>query len=207
MTTIRAMVTLPMDTGAASDSVVNTWHFVTVTDAPSTLDGISNALSTFYSSLNSILSQNINHSAVSIRFYSLEQAKPRPPIYTKNISITSPSPAVVLPPELAICLSFQATRQAGVNQARRRGRIFIGPLNINAQNAGNIDTTKVTLVKDAGLALLTASRSSVEWEWVTSSATFAATPYTNPVDNGWVDNAFDIQRRRGWDASVRSTFT
>jgi len=61
----------------------------------------------------------------------------------------------------------------------------------------------VTALAAAGGALLTASTAAATWAWLTYST--VAPGYTQVV-NGWVDNEWDTQRRRGRAATSRTTF-
>jgi len=71
-----------------------------------------------------------------------------------------------------------------------------------------------------GLGLFTASSASAVWKWAVFSPTIAGgwfLPDTegppnlpaaySPVQSGWVDNAWDTQRRRGLEATARTVFT
>jgi hypothetical protein len=111
-----------------------------------------------------------------------------------------------LPPELAICVSFRAALASGVNAARRRGRVYIGPLSDNAREGGGdpqvASAARIALAQDAD-DLLTASNASADWSWGVYSRTDGI---LRPVVAGWVDDAFDVQRRRGLEPTTRSTY-
>jgi hypothetical protein len=49
-----------------------------------------------------------------------------------------------------------------------------------------------------------AAIASASWDWVVYSPTDDA---YHEVANGWVDNAWDTQRRRGYKPTSRTTFT
>lgn len=142
------------------------------------------------------------------------------PKYIEQFSIDAP--AVVgdgLPSECSAVLSFHGNLtdvpeeapdagDAGTApdrpRARRRGRIYFGPLLAATVFMDN----GVPRFGSPGLlaamgARLVASGLSMNLRWSIYSdqdRTFY------PVLGGWCDNAFDIQRRRGEEATVRSTF-
>jgi hypothetical protein len=94
---------------------------------------------------------------------------------------------------------------SGQPQARKRGRIYLGPFDTTQLNAdGRILPACQTTIRNAAQALLTASDVALDWSWAVYSPTNASGVI---VDNGWVDNEWDTQRRRGRAATTRSTFT
>ena len=88
---------------------------------------------------------------------------------------------------------------------RKRGRIFLGPLKTSV-----VDTTPAVprvatafatnVISTIGTTL--AATTIVTWGLLspTDGAIYAITA-------GYIDNAFDIQRRRGEDPSAKTTFT
>ena len=71
---------------------------------------------------------------------------------------------------------------------------------------GRLYTAGKTLIAQAGEDLLTASLAAADWHWVVYSTVQPAGQRTADVVNGWVDDAFDIQRRRGLAANSRQVF-
>lgn len=131
---------------------------------------------------------------------------------------------VNLPDEVASCLSFHAGlgTQPEVTplpptgpegdvhpRARRRGRIFIGPLNATATDTGSAviprpsDVFRADVVKSAA-EHLSADAAVDGWLW---SVWSRADDILRFVVGGWVDDAWDTQRRRGVSATTRTTFT
>lgn len=99
-------------------------------------------------------------------------------------------------------LSFQADKVSGLPQARRRGRVYFGPLGGAAEASGRPGTTLLSAVVAFGAALLSESNLA-DWTWVVYSTVNNGGA---PVTNGWVDNSFDTQRRRGLEWTARTTF-
>lgn len=109
-----------------------------------------------------------------------------------------------LPSEVAVCLSFRANPTPGGIQARRRGRIYFGPLTDNAiEYDGQVARPDSTMV---GFLLASANRlhdvTQASTEWVVHSRVADSNAV---IQVAWVDNAFDTQRRRGEAASGRTT--
>ena len=203
MPNVRCSVTLASSAGVLIDRPVNVWHF-TSDKVPATNSAIFSALSTFYNGLSTRLSAGIAQNGHEVKMYDLGDPQPRAPFYTNTFNFTSAPTAAPLPAETALCLSFQGIRVSGQSQARRRGRIYIGPIGANQIDAnGRPVSALITALVSAGNTLLTASLAAAEWNWCVYSTTDAAMVQ---VTNGWVDNAWDTQRRRGVSASTRSTF-
>jgi hypothetical protein len=146
-----------------------------------------------------------NWAASNIKFYDLSDPKPRAPFYDANFTIGGTPQSSHLPRELAICLSFQGARVSGSAQARRRGRVYLGPLGLtsNDSTTGRPLAAAISSIQGAAGTLRSASGSGV-WTWIVVSEVAGLNDVI--VTNGWVDNAFDIQRRRGVTPTSRSTF-
>lgn len=205
MAIVRCQLAFPSVGADTEDTVVNTWHF-DVDDA--TVAGVVNAqaaLDTFYTAIKAYLSPLQDWLGGRAKWYALNDPEPRAPFAEGTFIVSGAVAAGTCAPELAICLSFQGIRVSGSSQARRRGRVFLGPLGNNAVSttSGFIASAAQTSIQTAAQALLTASGLS-DWVWIVWSKTSASQVV---VDNGWIDNAVDVQRRRGVDSSSRLTFS
>lgn len=211
--TYLAAVSFPYFTLLPEDVVVNTWHFNFPVGDPAEGDfaNIRERLETFYSTVYSSVgfirfAPWIVPASNTIKMYNLEDATPRPPIYEASMALTSVTPVTTstIPPEAAICLSYQADGLAGVPQARRRGRVFLGGLG-SAIQAGSgvtfpgIANANRTAIGDAADALMNGAIAD-GWIWVVWSRT---TSSAAAVTNGWVDDEIDTQRRRGRAPTTR----
>ena len=215
---IRAQVVLQGGTMLPEDRFINTFHFEhDVTQYP-TLAGFVTAheppLSNFYDTSNPGQTQAIGayigefaNRVGTIRWYDLNDAEPRVPVIT---SFTMPAPvaAVSLPEETALVLSLRASPPV---TARRRGRIYLGPLALAATTTVDSSTTVPTrpaaqLMNDVCTAALMVRDAVIALPGNTHWTIRSVTPVVNGVDvaGGWVDNAFDTQRRRGPDATART---
>lgn len=183
-----------MDSGVPNDRVVNTWHFLA--DDTTELDtGPLNALTSFYTSIATYLSAAVQGSASWFRAYDLADPEPRAPVIEDNWNLGSTG-ATKLPPELAVVLSYEAPQQSGQSQARRRGRIYLGPFYVaaNDSSAGVVLQGTVDGIAAAAQTLLDASQAATTWSWQIYSRVNAS---SIEVMHAWVDNAWDVQRSRG----------
>jgi hypothetical protein len=218
-TTIRAQVSLESATLLPEDACLNVWHFNSAS-SPVTSDGaeIVAALDTFYNTCAEIYSANTITGEVVVKLWDLADPPPRIPIITDDFTITGLGEGDALPTECALVMSFQSLPVSGVNQRRRRGRLYLGPLNqgISTTALGVVRVTSDAM--DAVVAAATGMIGAGEgdtWQWSVFSPSTAGNPpwdesllfqATAFVDNGWVDDAFDTQRRRGTEAGSRVTF-
>lgn len=216
MTVKRAIVTIPSTSAIPRDIATNTWHFFGSGDNQDVLDQIEVDLNGFYHAIDGFLSSACDTTA-TVKVYNLGDNPPRVPEVTFDITLV-PDNGNNLPPECAICLSYRGSSVSGIPQARRRGRIFLGPLSLDVATNSN-DTVVVTdACRDAiaaaadGLAGAAADPGS---SWAVFSPTSAGVePWssgdliagTSLVVAGYVDNAFDTIRSRGTAATDRSVF-
>ena len=209
MTTVRCQARLQGDTGVPEDVFVNTWHVATGSaslDETMAVD-LSAAFSEFYLTSIPALSQALKVylspaiAGLEFRFYDLADAEPRVPII-KTPTFGTPSDKNPLPTEVAVCLSLTGDPPV---TPRKRGRVYIGPLNTDAAASGQTSDARV----DTGLRNLLAQLANRLVESLAPNTLVIlsrASGLQIPVTGGWIDNAFDIQRRRGMDANARTTW-
>lgn len=219
---MRAQVTIPLDSALPEDSFVNTFYFDGDDTLGEDLDSeyhsvVYNLLQTFYQSIDAYLANSVA-SPATLKIYDMRDPLPRVPEFTGTIPLTD-SAQPPLPSEVALCVSFQADPVSGVAQARRRGRVFIGPLPSTASfavvTAGQLrpHTALVGAFADAANAMAdgadTVGGSHVSWAVYSPTLDAIGTidDAFNDVTNGWVDNAYDTQRRRGAAPSSRTLWT
>jgi len=212
MPLFKFQVTIPTDSAIPKDFVTNTWHFYRTAAAPITdYDNVRDMLEDFYatapsgggSALTTYFAAALGGPAV-VKAYNLADTIPRAPVYESTFTF-NPTGTNQLPAEVALVMSFQAPRVSGVPQSRRRNRVYLGPWGTNAgQSTGRPDSTVTTQITRAGSDLIDAANASATWDWVVYSGT---TGEYEVVNNGWVDNAWDTQRRRGLAPSSRIAFS
>lgn len=229
MAIIRAQVILRHLSGLARDNAVNTFHFNGPTDEPTLVD-LRDSIGRFYYEpldigagvMNSVGKFLANHlGGVMVKLYDVTDEPAGPPILVSGEwGLPARAAADDLPSEVAMCLSFEGTPAAGLDQSRRRGRVYIGPLNQGAAgpgpNAVRIPTPGfATTLRMAGSRLALEVDDSAEM--VVYSRPYAGrganeefradgTPLpaiaaragsTVGIDRFWTDDALDTQRRRG----------
>jgi len=153
-----------------------------------------------------------------------------------DIAWTTPLPAVLgtgdLPREVAAVLSYQ-DGTSGISEdvpggpvgpagdthpaARHRGRIYVGPLNNAALGAGangpGLNVSFRTAATQAARQL-TENMTNLDLSGIIGTGTMLANwgiwsrkdHIIRGIEHGWMDDAFDTQRRRGIKATARTTF-
>lgn len=222
---LRCTVTVPADSGLPADAITQTYHFTTESTPPPALAlaEIANEIGDCYDAFGSFLSKLYSWSTAYATFYNLADPKPRVPLGEYPLAMTTlPSEAGTnysLPAEVALTVSFEGNQISGEPQSRRRGRVYIGPWQIGGSLDHASPPSAFTTALDNGFtALLAASDASAEWTWCvhspsllagTTKPPLAPQPLAStffPVVRGWVDNAWDTQRRRGIQATTRTLF-
>jgi hypothetical protein len=213
-------------TGLPEDRVINDFAFATGATAPTTteLAEIGDYVDDFFraipsgagSAVGSWIGEAINRSAThTMEFYSISAAGLGSPILVNNwLGPVAPVDSSNLPTEVAAVLSFHAdltgVQEEGAGgtrpRARRRGRVYIGPLGqssiTHAAENPLISSTLTGVLAAAGNAMRVAADAD-GLPWCVWSRTDQV---LRPITGGWVDNAPDTQRRRGTDATTRSTW-
>lgn len=226
MSEVLAVVCLAHKSGLPQDTMVNNFVFRTATTPPSTgeVDSIRDALIEFYNTgagspshavANALSTVVDRGTGVSLfKYYlldgHLDGSAHGSPFRTDTWTIGSAVGTLTnFPSEVAVCLTYHTAYltdpEFGTGgsrpRARDRGRIYLGPL----RNQIALLATDNEPVLDPDWAQAFAAAASrlvadTDTTWVQWSRKNVA---TNVVSSGWVDNAFDTQRRRGPDATSR----
>ncbi len=204
MAAIRAQVVLHTVDAVPANFVTNSFCFMG-TDPGADTTGITTAIKDFYDDITSgYWSSVIAPSGHEVKYYDLPGTTPNYPIEEDTFALGFTPSGTPLPSEVALCLSFHGARTPGFPQARRRGRIYFGPLSSSANSSGRPIAALVTAMANAA----TTFKANIEalgtgTEWAVWSVADQA-----PVDitGGWVDNVFDTQRRRGLVETSRTTW-
>lgn len=192
------------DNGLAEDRVVNGWHFHSDVSPAIDFDNVRDMLQDFYSTpavgtrISSFMPTHLDPTVLIVA-YDLEQPKPRAPVYESSWPLDGGTGSTI-PTEVALCFSFEAAKESGQSQARRRNRVYLGPFQNTAISSGVPSGTLMDSIVTAGQALKQASDAAISWDWVVYSATDGA--HHEPA-HIWCDNAWDTQRRRGLRATAR----
>lgn len=197
----RVQVSLAMVSGVNKDRAQNVWHFLA--DDEAELDLALTQVTTFYAQIDGSFSNLVATTGHTLKAYDLADPEPRAPVKDQGIGTLTVGGAP-LPTEVALCVSFQAPRQSGQSQARRRGRLYFGPLAANNVHTDGRPNSAVLAQYGTGVQnLLDASQAATTWAWVVYSRANAA---AIEVTSAWIDNEFDTQRRRGREATARTVY-
>lgn len=208
--TLRCLVTVPTVTAIPRDSITNSWHFgESVAVNPALCLTITTELAKFYETWKTYRSLHMDWVNASVKWYRLEDPIPRAPILESSLGLTTTKAANSAAHELALCLSYQGDKQSGVPSARIRGRIYLGPFGTVAHDGikARPDNGLIAAVVAGASAFSTTSDGSTSWGWVVHSTVDPAPSANVDVTKGWVDDEWDIQRRRGTAPSARTLWT
>jgi hypothetical protein len=234
MTVYKSEAIFQGSSGLSKDQWVNTWYF---TGAPpddptgnQVLNSIAGWINDFYvggtDPVCSYMSADIL-TPFTIKTYDVSDPKPRPIRSLHQPTVVVDLTDHVMPSEVALCLSFYATR----NVPKQRGRIYLGPLSERAMTVGRISVPVAGLLTsmaaaatrlihqaaapvhtftDDPLALPTAGH-LVNWVnhsdiGVTGTKAVPSPSYEN-ITNGWIDNEWDTVRRRREKATARTLYS
>jgi len=201
MTVLTAQIILRTVDNLPANFVTNTLHFDSddVGTAPTVLTPI---VEDFYQANLGIIPTSIAEPGHQIKWYVTDQPTPNYPYETTEFVLGGFPAQPPLPSEVALCVSFESQKLNGVSQASRRGRIYFGPLATNIVSDGRPNNAAMITMGTAFQTMVFDALSSgnVLGVWSTKLQTFA------PFANGWIDNAFDTQRRRGVEPTSRITW-
>lgn len=207
---VRAV--LPYLSGLPEDVSVQDWVINDTTDAP--IGPIVLAFESFYNdnqpdgnSIASAISTRVTREVDGCRFeaYLIDLATGAvgSPFGVYPFTLGATTSTASLPDEVALCTSFASVVPPGGRPGRHRGRIYMGPFvsGFNTADGRPSDILVERLVaatNQLALDLIDAGVALSVWSRVDKA--------TRPVVRGWVDNAWDTQRRRGVAATGRVTW-
>lgn len=216
MANIYCQVTFPARSLFTADNAVNTFHFTGVGDAEDVALIAQPRIRDFYNAVSfagvpivkNFLSSELQPEGARLKAYDLSDPEPRVPVLDMALGVTSATPiaALNLPGEVSVAASYSAAVVSGQSRARRRGRIFLGPLNNGATTTtANVparpSTGVITSLVQASKVLAAANSDICSWMvWSRVNQSGAV------IIGGHVDNAFDVQRRRGVAATARNAW-
>lgn len=215
ITNVAAELIMPDQDGLALDEVVNTFAFIDDGSASLTtwladlLNGTSGAqahpLSHYICA-----SRSRTTDAVTVRYYDvsahLDGSPHGGPFEVDTITLGAAGSELALPEQICVTVSFyDALTVGGITTGRHRGRIFFGPLTdltAATDSFGRLIPAPAFLA-DLGIAF---SRfgAVTAGAWALWSRKDAA---MHAVTAGFIEDTFDVQRRRRLQASSRATFS
>lgn len=212
---IAAQVALLHKNSDPADTVVNTFHFQN--SGEGNYSNIFDMLRDFYTAappgeslaISSFMAQGLLDGDAVVSLYNLSEPKPRAPIYVNTFDLILSGTTSPLPSQCSVCLTYQTNPQSGQVQARYRNRVYLGPWKSTVVDPqGHVSNQVCELIGKAAAEMLRAAAASMDNDWMVYSPTRAAAGAgpedgLSNVDGGWVDNSFDIQRRRKMDGTLR----
>lgn len=232
----RSTVTFESRTGLPEDRIVNSFHFGTSGGAVTgdDHDEIVANLNEFYNGdpagtptpMSGYFSSNLSRTVNPVvETYQVDPVTglSGSPLFVGALSNLQANASQPLPSEVALCVTWKADYEAVVERvplppegpagdlrprARRRGRTYLGPWSVDALGTGanNVPTINSFLhetVQDRAAVFLGPI-------WDGSGVVPVIYSRVNQsyleIAEGWVDNAWDTQRRRGIDSTARLTF-
>lgn len=215
ITNVLAELIMPDQDGLALDETINTFSFID--------DGSASLTTWFDSLLNGTsgaqahpLSYYIGASrsrtadAVQVRYYDvsahLDGTPHGGPFEVDTLTLGASGGSQALPEQVCVTVSFyDALTVGGITTGRHRGRVFFGPLDVACAAT---DTFGRLIPAPAFLTDLDIAFSRfgglTAGAWALWSRADAA---MHAVTAGFIEDTFDVQRRRRLEASSRSTFT
>lgn len=217
----RVQVALHRDLGLPEDDIVNTMHFEgddDLSDYNEQFDtltpGLVDRVKTFYQAIAPIFLSNLISNTVTLKVYDMEEAEPRYPKHTEDFTVT-PMSGISFPAEVAICVSFAAAQVSGQPMGRKRGRIYLGPINAAigeslSPNVNDVAIHPTTRATALGHFVTMATGTSgafrlAVWSPTQDAETPGADACWNDVVTTWIDNRFDTIRKRGGRSTDRVT--
>jgi hypothetical protein len=221
---IRVQAILKGLSGLPEDRFITTWHFrtpLTGAEPPSGgaqalhhsearekvrqfyLDVVGTSTVRVSDYFSAAVTRGVN--ALELRSYHLGDAEPRVP-QTSFHQILGNAPTTSFPAEVAVTCSFSG----GQGLPRQRGRTYIGPLASSTLVTAQEATTNRVRVAAAAMLNIGLAAQRMSGGTDTTAARWCVYSPTNNntvlVTRGYVDDAFDTQRRRGEDPVTRSSW-
>lgn len=198
MPIFRCQSVMQWETGLPEDITVNTFHV-----QAATLNGtmLTTAWEDFMNDIQGLFGDVVAGSGHLLKVYNLADAEPRAPVHEGSWAFGVAPSGETLPTEVALCVSYRGERISGTNPRRRRGRMYLGPLNDSSNVSGRPNSTYIDAIMDAfvtfDLTLGTEGHQFVIYSRVDEGPVYPTL--------AWVDNAFDTQRRRGYTPDTRDS--
>lgn len=211
MTSYQAVLNLPYKSGLPRDVSQLTFAF----NGPSPSSGVYDEITarvqswinvmppTGSAALSRYISQVVDRPKCFIEIYDISSLPAGPPKHRHQFTLGTSASGQSLPLEVALCSSFQGDRVGVEPQRRRRGRVYLGPLNVAAMG-GTADDPRPATDLMTNLRLASAElayengNDGITWCVWSRKDDLLVT-----ITNGWVNNEWDTQRRREGRETLR----
>lgn len=199
-----ATANLAASSGETADTWVNTFAVLSGPDlSQSMVDAWSAALATFYNTIKAGGSMyGRTQSGHVFKFLRAVSGSPNYPLFEESFAFTSAVPAIDLPVEVSLCISYMNDSQVSLSRASRRGRIYISGFPETGNTSGRPTSALQELLADAYLAYVEDVNAISGLDAGVWSRTLGL---VLPIDRIWVDNEWDTMRSRGTRSTDRYT--
>lgn len=203
--TVRVNVVLQNQSGLAEDRYLSSFVFTGTGSSETTAAAVVPLVIAFTQSAGAWLGPQCSRSGNASKaiWYDLGEAPVRTPhetAFTLASAQGGTGSTTPLPGEVACVISLRSTE----NSARARGRLYIGPLHLLCQDVGTSNDSRPimgfrTALKSAAETLANgAVAAGCSWQILSR-----ADGDTKEIVGGFIDDAWDTQRRRGVDPTSR----
>jgi hypothetical protein len=216
MATYRIQHCLQGATGSGRDKYCNTFYYTGVIPPDSSVVGggvhgdlIAQDVRDFYNTIQDYLASYASGPFRSIKIYDVAASPGSPAAYSVTDSsdaFTPDTTATNLPEEVAVCMSYSAV-STGANPARRRGRVYLGPLNTNVCTSGAVQPLVPAGFQELIVGAANDFAAALTGHDVTWSVHSTVDDAAFTIVQVSVDNAFDTMRKRGRDATGSALLT
>jgi len=183
----RFDVIIHSTSGLPRDDSVNSLYFDV--NAPDTIGGDADELAAAYAARVGLYTTACN--GMHIKVYGVDGGTPE---FVKSYAFVGNGAAA--PSEVALCLSYSSV-DAAAGPPRGRGRIYIGPFSAGGERPSAFQVTSVLALGQAIASVGSAGNTT----WKMFSKTENA---FRKIESISVDDAWDIQRRRGLKPLART---
>lgn len=219
---VRTVVSYPRTTGLTADTQTNT--FYVGSDVETDRDDIAavagGMVSILTAAMDSLMSSDMFVSPCLVEYFDMLEPEPRIPFVGDDFPLSMNASDESLPLEASMCMSFEGIPLSGVNQQRRRGRLYLPTFvnTITEMASGRVRWTaaQLTALATAGDAMKAHALAN-NCSWTVYSPKTASETAGSLLDKaraastyvlrGWLDTEPDIQRRRGGPGGVKTTWT
>lgn len=201
-----ATANIASTSGETADTWVNTFALVSSLDlTQSNVDDWAAAMGTFYDTLRAGGAMyGRTQSGHVFKYLEAVNGSPNYPLFEESFAFASAPPAVDMPVEVSLCISYANDSLTAISRAKRRGRIYISGFPETGNTSGRPTTALVELLADAYLAYVEDINAV---GGLTAGVWSRSLDLVVPIDRIWVDNEWDTMRSRGTKSTSRYTVT
>lgn len=193
--------------GDPSQNATNTWYFIGLpgTTQIQDLTEAFDRLTDFYQAIDATLfPSSVVGASASLLAYDMGDPEPRTPIGDAVVPLVNGG-GTAYPSDVAICLSYRTDYPSGSIRARRRGRVYLGPVLASTATAvagqgQRVAPGIISTILAAAAALGTDVATPLLWAIYSETDNQAY-----PIVEASIDNGFDTRRSRDNRATTRTT--